>query len=297
MTLFIVLWLIASLVIGLFGLILFFDGKKLPPWLTVIYKYGKLLRDLNNDERSVSGLLLIRWIQVPKRYFSHFYGIAVILHLIVLLSSLFHVDSVRQILNTPLNLLFGAYKYDGVNVYLFFLLSMIHIFRRFIESVFIAVPSFAKINLIHYLTGIGFYISIALYNANNLFSTVLITQDRPYLYTVGLIFYVIGQVLQFHSHKILSELRRRNDKPRGKAGYYLPHGGLFEFVSCPNYFSELVIYSGLYMLTNLNANWLAILIWVYSNQVVASLLNHKWYKQAFGSRYPARRKAIIPYIL
>ena len=67
----------------------------------------------------------------------------------------------------------------------------------------------------------------------------------------GFLVFVIGNVIQFDSHRILSLLA---SKTRTKARYRIPRGGLFEYVSCPHYFAEIVIYTGL-ALASTPFNW------------------------------------------
>ncbi|GFR68107.1 3-oxo-5-alpha-steroid 4-dehydrogenase [Elysia marginata] len=83
-------------------------------------------------------------------------------------------------------------------------------------------------------------------------------------------------------------------KTRGCVGYYIPYGGLFELVSCPNYFGELVQWIGWAL-----ATWsLAGFVWACFS--AATFLarahhNHMWYKENFEN-YPPNRKAVIPFL-
>ena len=79
--------------------------------------------------------------------------------------------------------------------------------------------------------------------------------------------------------------------------HHIPHGDLFEYVSCPHYFCEILIYLSLnivYWWSNTMMIWL--FVFVFANQVISGYFSHKWYKENFP-KYPKERKAIIPYLL
>jgi 3-oxo-5-alpha-steroid 4-dehydrogenase 1 len=63
-------------------------------------------------------------------------------------------------------------------------------------------------------------------------------------FLAGCALFVVGFVINFHSDTILMKLR----KP-GETGHKLPRGGLFRLVSSPNYFGELVEWSGFALAT------------------------------------------------
>ena len=56
--------------------------------------------------------------------------------------------------------------------------------------------------------------------------------------------WILGFVFNMHSDRILCTLR----KP-GETGYKIPYGGLFDYVSGANFFSEIVEWWGLAMAT------------------------------------------------
>ncbi|HWE31411.1 MAG TPA: DUF1295 domain-containing protein, partial [Polyangia bacterium] len=58
-------------------------------------------------------------------------------------------------------------------------------------------------------------------------------------FVVGVALFVVGFAINQHADEVLRTLRAP-----GERGYKIPHGGLYRFVSAPNYFGELVEWSG-----------------------------------------------------
>jgi len=56
---------------------------------------------------------------------------------------------------------------------------------------------------------------------------------------VGLIIFIAGFIINRHADSVLLSLR----KP-GETGYKIPYGGLYKYISCPNYFGEMVEWFG-----------------------------------------------------
>lgn len=83
-------------------------------------------------------------------------------------------------------------------------------------------------------------------------------------------------------------------KREGK-GYVVPRGGIFELVSCPNYFGELVEWLGWAVMT---WSWagLGFFIYTFANLGPRARANHQWYLDKFGEDYPKNRKAVIPFL-
>jgi len=103
--------------------------------------------------------------------------------------------------------------------------------------------------------------------------------------------FLIGSALQYHSHFLLARLaarsgigsrspRRRRSTSSGTGTektatprYRIPRGGGFEYVSCPHYLGEIVIYLGLAVLAGglVIGPWLA-LAWVVRSRLKNYLL-------------------------
>ncbi|XP_073221817.1 LOW QUALITY PROTEIN: steroid 5-alpha-reductase DET2-like [Cicer arietinum] len=83
-------------------------------------------------------------------------------------------------------------------------------------------------------------------------------------------------------------------KSKGK-GYVVPKGGLFEVVSCPNYFGEILEWFGWALMT---WSWagLGFFVYTFANLGPRARANHKWYLEKFGEDYPKKRIAVIPYL-
>jgi steroid 5-alpha reductase family enzyme len=109
-------------------------------------------------------------------------------------------------------------------------------------------------------------------------------------FVAGVLVFAAGYFINRRSDKILRNLR----KP-GETGYKIPQGGLFRWVSAPNYFGELTIWTG-WAIATWSLAGLSFAVFTAANLVPRALTNHKWYLDKFPD-YPAKRRAIIPYIL
>jgi len=101
--------------------------------------------------------------------------------------------------------------------------------------------------------------------------------------------WLVAELLNLQAHVTLRNLRPPGTKTRG-----IPRGGLFEYVSCPNYLSETLAWAAI---TGLTLSPFALLFLVVSTvqMGVWALKKHHAYKKEFGTKYP-RRKAMIPFI-
>ncbi len=107
----------------------------------------------------------------------------------------------------------------------------------------------------------------------------------------GFLLFAVGAGINAFADERLMRLR----KP-GETGYKVPNGWLFRFISCPNHFGEILEWTGFAILCwSLPA--LSFAIWTAANLIPRAISHHKWYRDQFGSTYPAQRKAVIPFVL
>jgi len=76
----------------------------------------------------------------------------------------------------------------------------------------------------------------------------------------------------------------------------IPRGGMFEYVSCAHYFWELLSWTFFSFIANVLAGYLFVLF-SFCSMAFMALDKHKSLKNYFGDKYPAERKAFIPFIL
>ncbi|EEF34494.1 steroid 5-alpha-reductase DET2 [Ricinus communis] len=116
-------------------------------------------------------------------------------------------------------------------------------------------------------------------------------QDRWFWWRFwgGLVVFAWGMWTNVWSDRVLVRLKREGD------GYKVPRGGLFDLVSCPNYFGEIVEWLGWTLMT---WSWVGFGFFLYTsaNLVPRAVANHKWYLDKFGKDYPRGRKAVIPFL-
>ena len=106
---------------------------------------------------------------------------------------------------------------------------------------------------------------------------------------IGLLIFFTGMWINWRADAILIQLR----KP-GETGYKIPHGFLFEYVSSPNLFGEIMEWSGFALLA---FNWpaLSFMVWTFANLVPRAKNHHDWYLQHFVD-YPKKRKIVFPFL-
>ena len=136
------------------------------------------------------------------------------------------------------------------------------------------------------------------------------------------IFSIIGclyfQYQQYRHHVLLANLRKKIKKSESKS-YSIPVGGWFEYISCPHYFSEIMIYVTFAILmhgntTDLTEQWKdtqtlfgdanatlhnkhwILLVWVTTNLSISANRTHQWYIDNYGETYPQKRKCLFPFV-
>ena len=111
--------------------------------------------------------------------------------------------------------------------------------------------------------------------------------SAPFIF--GIIIFVIGFYINIKSDYLLINLRKTSG-----SGYHIPRGFLYEKISSPNYFGEILEWLGWTVMT-WSPSGAVFLAWTIANLFPRSVANHKWYLQTFDE-YPPDRKAILPYI-
>lgn len=104
----------------------------------------------------------------------------------------------------------------------------------------------------------------------------------------GMVVFAGGMAVNVWADKVLMGLKREG------SGYKIPKGGLFEYVSCPNYLGEIVEWLGWALMTWSWAGF-GFFLYTFANLVPRASSNHEWYLQKFGEDYPRKRKAVIPF--
>ncbi len=125
----------------------------------------------------------------------------------------------------------------------------------------------------------GYFIGFISHTSTSLLSINVLT---------GIGIFTIGFYINNKADGYLISLRKKEN------GYQIPNGWLFEKISCPNHFGEIIEWIGFaFIAWNLPAASFA--IWTFSNLVPRALNHHDWYKENFKN-YPKDRKAILPYL-
>ncbi|KAK4533409.1 hypothetical protein CCYA_CCYA17G4291 [Cyanidiococcus yangmingshanensis] len=106
----------------------------------------------------------------------------------------------------------------------------------------------------------------------------------------GVVLFSLSELGNLVCHWRLRQLR-----PPGTRVRQIPHGFLFEFVSCPNYTCEVVAWLGFNMMTQTVAGTLFMIVGAAQMMIWANG-KHRSYLREFGAMYPHFRKRMIPFL-
>ena len=108
-------------------------------------------------------------------------------------------------------------------------------------------------------------------------------------FVTGICLFIAGMYINMKSDNILINLR----KP-GEFDYKIPKGFLFDYISSPNLFGEIIEWTG-FALMAYNLPALTFMVWTLANLVPRAKNHHDWNLKYF-SNYPKDRKIIFPRI-
>ena len=178
------------------------------------------------------------------------------------------------------------YKNNEVNLMLVMVPFVLHYFNRS----FIYPLSIKQGRAVPVLT-VFFAVIFCLWNG--VLQTLYVLSNNPLFHSellmyVGLVLFCTGMFINKQSDYILANLR----KP-GETGYKIPIGGMFKFVSAPNYLGEIMEWTGWFFMNPNHASlWFCLFTVAFLG--TRALHTHAFYQAKFKEEYPADRKAVIP---
>ena len=106
-------------------------------------------------------------------------------------------------------------------------------------------------------------------------------------FVAGLLIFVAGFIINRQADRTLRDIREY-----GRARYAVPRGGMYRWISCPNYFGEIVEWIG-WAIATWSLAGLAFALWTAANLAPRARSHHQWYRESFAD-YPQERKALVP---
>jgi len=115
---------------------------------------------------------------------------------------------------------------------------------------------------------------------------------------LGILIFVAGMTINMKSDAVLRNLRRQrtNSDGNNQKTYYIPRHPLFTYISCPNFFGEILEWFGFAIASQFSLPAMAFFIYTTSNLIPRGIAHHEWYKQKFKD-YPRERKwAVVLFV-
>lgn len=115
------------------------------------------------------------------------------------------------------------------------------------------------------------------------------------IWATGLVSNIYHDSLLFHLRSKNQQEKKNEDSTKAKK-YFIPYGGLYEYISCPNYFSESVEWLGYCIASHGSIPSVIFFFSTVANLFPRAWRTHGWYKKQFNT-YPSNRKAVIPFLI
>ena len=248
-------------------------------WLAALAAHGKTRTNIQRDDKypaksSSCALLFFRFIDslvVPKRFFLHFYVVG------------------WMALATCIGL-------SETHVYPTLVISLlaIHLTRRLLECLYVhAWRAQSRMHLAGYGLGLLHYVLLSLVFVdvgscrkedigNRHHHQEMTTAIPPHLVAVAaVILNLWAQYQQHRHHVLLASLRPAllTATSTSSASYSgPPRQAWFQWVACPHYLAEILVYMSLVVLQP-STRSVALLLWVAVNLTVSARSSHAWYLQ------------------
>lgn len=173
-------------------------------------------------------------------------------------------------------------------------LLLLQVLRRLYESIFVAVPSQARMHILHYLVGHAFYVAASAAAVGNcgpalvregpphLGALVTHVQHNRTLLAIAFSVFVAASVEQSRAHITLARLRAP-----GKPAYSVPRSGLFRLIVAPHYTCEIFIYVAIAIVGQSRLLWLCVIAVIVMLSTAAKGTD-EWGKRTFGPSWGSR---------
>ena len=108
----------------------------------------------------------------------------------------------------------------------------------------------------------------------------------------GVLMFFIGWYINVSSDWTLIHLR----KDKNDHNYYIPRGGVFEYVSGANFLGEIIEWCGFAVASRFSLASVTFFVFTAANLAPRAYQHHRWYMNKFKEEYPKKRCALIPYV-
>ncbi|KAG0474315.1 hypothetical protein HPP92_014001 [Vanilla planifolia] len=244
----------------------------------------------------VIGSMLVQMFTVPQRFFFHFYVVAVLLTTCLVLSTWFYAykkmipfsSESLQFATVPNHLIGGShpfsiqkstsapvkheFEYLGTHAFNWLLSWLI-----FYTVAPLSLGSRCIPEVLDYVSSQIIEFSVRSHSQRPKVEFFWREALKPLLNMgwcqwFGAVLFLWGWMHQLQCHAILGSLR----KQRSADEYILPKGDWFEFVSCPHYLAEIIIYAGILLASGgLDLTVWLLFFFVVSNLVFAAAETHR----------------------
>lgn len=195
---------------------------------------------------------------------------------------------VPALLTFPLLAIFGPTEKDALSWILIALWSIHYINRVFIFPFRLKTKG-KKMPLIIAASAVFFNLTNGFVNGYYIGFVEGQSGRFYHLFTIiGISIFLIGFVINQIGDSKLIALRKQD------MGYQIPKGWLFNHISCPNHFGEILEWIG-FAITARNIPALSFAVWTFCNLAPRANNHHTWYNETFPD-YPKNRKILLPFL-